>query len=135
MTAVAETAIEENEVNEVPHQAGFSCYEFLLEVLTRTEEIVGETHANENDRRNVNEFILTHLNLLDTTVKWLWQLMRIVDDQDKRLLEELQSVFLKFYERLWRYQLRLQSTYPSAFRSRFNCSNWRTGEANLCHSD
>ena len=46
--------------------------------------------------------ILTHLNLF-------------VDDQDKRLLEDLQSVFLKLYERLWRYQLRLQSTYPSAF--------------------
>jgi hypothetical protein len=37
--------------------------------------------------------ILTHLNLF-------------VDDQDKRLLEDLQSVFLKLYERLWRYQLR-----------------------------
>ena len=81
-----------------------------MEVLTRTEEIVGETHANENDRRNVNGHILTHLNLLDTTVKWLGQLMRIVDDQDKRLLEDLQSVFLKLYERLWRYQLRLVVT-------------------------
>jgi hypothetical protein len=76
---------------------------------------VGKPHANENDRRNVNRHILTHLNLLDTTVKWLGQLMCIVDDQDKRLLKDLQSVFLKLYERLWRYQLRLQSTYPSAF--------------------
>ena len=71
-------------------------------MLTRTEEIVGETHANENDRRDVNGHILIHLNLF-------------VDDQDKRLLEDLQSVFRKLHERPWRYQLRLQSTYPSAF--------------------
>jgi AraC-like DNA-binding protein len=63
----------------------------------------------------VNGHILAHLNLLDTTVKWLGQWMRIVDDQDKRLLEDLHSVFLKIYETLWRYQQRLQSTYPSAF--------------------
>lgn len=41
--------------------------------------------------------------------------MCIVNDQDKRLLQDLQSVFLKLYEKLWSYQLRLQSTQPSAF--------------------
>ena len=63
----------------------------------------------------VNEHFSTHLNFLDTTVKWLGQLMCIVDDQDKGLLEDLQSVFLKLYEKLRSHQLRSQSTHLSAF--------------------
>lgn len=43
--------------------------------------------------------------------------MCIVDDQDKGLLEDLQSVFLKLYEKLWSHQLRSQSTHLSAFPS------------------
>ena len=66
---------------------------------------------NGNDRGILNEHFSTHLNLLDTTVKWLGQLMCIVDDQDKGLLEDLQSVFLKLYEKLWSHQLRSQSTH------------------------
>ena len=115
MTDETETALTENEVNEDPYQAGFDCYDFLYEVLIRTEEIVDGIQANENDRGILNEHFSTHLNLLDTTVKWLGQLMCIVDDQDKRLLEDLQSVFLKLYEKLWSYQLRSQSTHLSAF--------------------
>jgi hypothetical protein len=95
MAAEAVTILAKDEADEDPSQTGFDCYEFLLGVLIRTEEIVGEIHANNNVRRNPNDHFLTHLNLLDTTVKWLGQLMRIIDGQDIHLLEDLQSIFLK----------------------------------------
>lgn len=39
MADESETALAENEVNEDPYLAGFSCYDFLHEVLIRTEVI------------------------------------------------------------------------------------------------
>ncbi len=95
MAAEAVTVLED-EANEDPQETGFDCYEFLLGVLGRTEGVVGEMHANNNVMRNPNGHILTHLNLLDTTVKWLGQLMRIADGQDIHLLEDLQKFFLNF---------------------------------------
>ena len=115
MADESETALAENEVNEDPYLTGFSWYDFLHKVLIRTEVIVDGIQANGNDRGILNEHFSTHLNLLDITVKWAGQLMCIVDDEDKGLLEDLQSVFLKLYEKLWSHQQRSQSTHLSAF--------------------
>lgn len=106
-----QTALAEDEDQR---QIGIECYDFLQSVLSRTEEILCEIHVTESGGRKLNPCILTQLNLLDTTVKWIGQLASAVNEEDKRLLENLQSAFLKLYERLWRYQLMLESTYPSA---------------------
>ena len=95
-----QTGLDENDDQ---HRIRTQCHDFLRSVLTRTEEILREVHVHESGGRKLNPCILTHLNFLDSTVKWNRQLVNAVDEEDKHLLENLLSAFLKLYERLWRY--------------------------------
>ena len=66
---------------------------FLDSVLERTEIILSQ-----------NSGILTHVDLLDKTVRMLCQLARIVDeDEDVNMLEDLKEVFSELFERFCRF--------------------------------